>query len=316
VKAKRLLDPTVWANVATETWLRRSPRYVDDAPLSWPLDGVERLTVRWPEQLARQDDAIWVTFIRQGIAGHARVETAPIEQPRRGVVFIGVDTVSRSSTVVIDYADDVNLNSAALRKADLYFKMQYLRGGYGDERVVPGGFPPNQASVLTMLGPLRRLHDRGSRDHEVSGRFSVGFATDVRTRAVGILAAQEEFGFTGGLHHVRYSAFLREVARSQVCIDLPGNGPFCFRLVDYLAIGACIVAAPHKATMHVPFVDGEQLVYTQPDLSDIVEVCSRLLDDAAERERLSRNAREYFDRYLTPRQIGAYYLRRCVEVLA
>jgi hypothetical protein len=39
-----------------------------------------------------------------------------------------------------------------------------------------------------------------------------------------------------------YTQYLREIADSRVCIDLPGEGPFTYRLVEYLAIGSCIIA--------------------------------------------------------------------------
>jgi hypothetical protein len=68
--------------------------------------------------------------------------------------------------------------------------------------------------------------------------------------------------------------------------------------------------------MHVPLVDGEHLIYAQPDLSDLAPLCANLISDASERERLAANARDYFDRYLTPRQLGAYYVRSLLEALA
>jgi hypothetical protein len=44
------------------------------------------------------------------------------------------------------------------------------------------------------------------------------------------------------------------------------------------------------------------------DLSDLGEVCARLARDGPERERIARNARSYFDRYLHRRQLAAYYV--------
>lgn len=295
-----------------EAWLHRPPRYQDRAPLSWSPTGAEKLAIGWPEVISWKSDARWMDVIRRGIHGHARVGTTPLEQPWRGIVTMLVSAGGPPTRAVIDYNDDVALNHDALESSRVYFKMQYTRRGYDDERVIPGGFPPFISSLFAMLGALRRDRDRKAFDHEVSGRFTLGYS-ELRDRAVQALHGQSAFEFTGDPRPVRYSAYLRETARSKVCVDLPGRGPFCFRLVDYLSIGTCIVAAPHDALMHAPLVDGEHLVYARPDVDDLVGVCARLVEDDAERERLAAGARDYFDRYLTPRQIGAYYVARLLS---
>jgi len=58
----------------------------------------------------------------------------------------------------------------------------------------------------------------------------------------------------------------------------------------------------------VPLVDGQHIAYCARDLSDLGEVCARLVRDGGERERIARNARDYFDRYLHQRQLASYYL--------
>jgi Glycosyl transferases group 1 len=107
------------------------------------------------------------------------------------------------------------------------------------------------------------------------------------------------FGHEGGGKKVRFDESLREVARSKVCIDLPGNGPFCYRLIDYLAIGSCVVARRHETVLHVPLVDRRDIVYARPDLSDLAELCEYYVKHDAEREEIARNSRKFFDRYLS-----------------
>lgn len=112
----------------------------------------------------------------------------------------------------------------------------------------------------------------------------------------------------GGGAKLRYSRSLIEVATSRVCVDLPGNGPLCFRLVDYMAIGACIIAYPHEAAFPVPLEDRVQVVYMQRDMSDLVDLCAHYARDAAERERLCLASRQYFDQHLSSRQLALYML--------
>jgi hypothetical protein len=67
--------------------------------------------------------------------------------------------------------------------------------------------------------------------------------------------------------------------------------------------------------LHVPLIDGEHVALAREDLSDLVEVCARYVDADGERERLGRQAREFFDRYLHRDQVAAYYLHTCLERL-
>src|SRR5262249_18290776 len=131
--------------------------------------------------------------------------------------------------------------------------------------------------------------------------------------AVQLLSNQSSFHYEGGLSKVRYSRFLREVARSKICIDLPGNGDFCFRLIDYLAVGTCVIGPRHRTLLHVPLVDRKHIVYTQDDLSDLIELCMFYLKNDEARENICQNSRLFFDQYLQRDQLAAYYLSCCLR---
>lgn len=134
------------------------------------------------------------------------------------------------------------------------------------------------------------------------------FAREVREKAVRLLNDQREFAYQGGLRKVRYSQSLIEASRAKVCIDLPSNSDFCFRLIDYLSVGACIVGPRHGTMLPVPLEDGKHIAFTKPDLSDLVSLCRHYLEHPVEREAMRRNSREYFDSYLHREQLAAYYL--------
>jgi glycosyltransferase involved in cell wall biosynthesis len=186
--------------------------------------------------------------------------------------------------------------------------MQYALGGYGRPHLVPGGYVPADPALYTYLGRLRALRDRRDYAHDVYGRFSLDYAPAVRQRAHELLSRQPHFQYEGSLQRVRYSRFLREVARSRICIDLPGNGDFCFRLIDYLAVGACIIGPRHGTALPVPLIEGEHIIYAKDDLSDLVDLCRQYLADDERREAISRNARRLFDDHLHRRSLAAYYL--------
>jgi glycosyltransferase involved in cell wall biosynthesis len=99
-----------------------------------------------------------------------------------------------------------------------------------------------------------------------------------------------------------------EMCRARVCLDLPGRGEFCYRLVEYLAVGACVIGPELETALPRPLESGVHLVRVPRDLDGLVDACERLLSDSDLRETISRNAAEYFDRYLALEQLGGYYL--------
>src|SRR4029077_9133550 len=123
---------------------------------------------------------------------------------------------------------------------------------------------------------------------------------ELRGRAIEILAADRRFRFVGGARLAEQLRYLREMARARVCVDLPGQGPFCYRLVEALALGCCVVAAPHRAVLPVPLRAGMEIAYCAPDLSDLAAVCCRYVEDVDARRALGFAAAAYFDRHLHP----------------
>ena len=162
---------------------------------------------------------------------------------------------------------------------------------------------------------LRRLRDARNFQFDVYGRFSTEFAGETRRRAIELLSDQNQFRFEGGLRKVKYLDFLKEIARAKICIDLPGEGDLCFRLINYLAVGACIIGPPPRTTLHAPLVDRVHLAYAKPDLSNLIDVCSYYLENDDAREEMSRNSRRFFDEYLHKDNLAAYYLRSCLDRL-
>jgi len=146
---------------------------------------------------------------------------------------------------------------------------------------------------------------------DVYGRFRLDYATQLRRDAIRHLTDSADLRYVGGGGVVRYSRFLREVADAKICINLPGNGDLCFRLIDYLAVGACVIGPRLRTQLHVPLVDREHIVYTADDLSDLVPLCRRYLQDDAERERMRLATQALFDQFLCRHQLAAYYLYQC-----
>jgi hypothetical protein len=283
--------------------------------LRWPVShhALRHVVVRWPwiEWKARRMIGAHVRF---WLSRYVRTVDAEIAQPYDRVINFEVDIRGRRHTVMVETSDYPELNETAYENAELYFKMEFASAGYGDrERLLPGGYTPNDLAIYRYLPRLRALRDHAPPLYEVSGRY--GLSMEKRRKPLEILRGSSRFSYYGGEGKVRYSRYLREVARSKVCIDLPSMSSVTFRMIDYLAIGSCIVGPPHTNTLIEPLVDGEHVAYCKPDYSDLEDVCLHYLEHDDERRRLIRNSRAFFDTVLHPRQLGAYYVHHMIERL-
>lgn len=312
-----------WRDVVNEFRWRLSPDCSTQEVISFPIDRekLSNFRIRWPRVYQWAPAHAWVDHIKIGLKQFVPVEQTDIPQPYKGIVLIQVVSKGTSHDVAIDYSDYMErIEEDCLEQCMIYFKMQYLRQGYGkgrhEHKIIPGGFVNANPMTYKYLSRARAIRANGSHIYEVYGRFNPEFGKDIRTRAVQLLQNQNEFWYEGGLKKVRFSRSLLEVAQSKICIDLPGLGDFCFRLVDYLAVGACIIGPRHRTTLHVPLEDRKHIVYTKDDLSDLVTLCSYYLKNDNERERIRRNSREYFEKYLHRKQLASHYLYNCLEKLA
>ncbi len=308
----RLASIRDWPDLAIEAQFRWRPIQPLERPISWdlPENVRRRVKVRWP---AVYGDFGFTSLIVPALRRFIDVELVDRDTADDHTLVAEFHVNERRFDVAFDFADDPDFESDASVGSALTFKMQFRTSGYANERIVPGGYIPANLMVYRMLPWLRDERFRKKPLYQVSGRFGGDFAKDIRSAAVQSLTSADEFDYWGGIGRVRYSKFLREVARSRVSVDMPGNGPFCFRFVEYLSVGACIVAFPHDARLPEPLIDGHHLLYSNRDLSDLVEKCDWCLRYPAEARRLSSAAADYFDRYLHREQLAAYYIRTLLD---
>lgn len=285
---------------------------------TWPVDPETRarLSIGWPARYGWPLAGHWVEGLRAGLASLVPVGVAEIEQPYEGTVLIEVTLDGTRHEVAIDYFDRSRLLDEVAARCPLVFKMQFTLGGYGSSRVIPGGYVPGKASIYRYQPALHQIRDHSRPRFEVYGRFGAGHGQEIRRRALMLLSEQRHFRFEGSMVTRPYAAYLRETALSEVCIDLPGNGDLCHRLVDYLAVGCAVVRPQPETVLHVPLTDGVNIRFADRDLSNLVELCVELLADDAERNRMALAARDYHERYLRPDQLAGYYVDRCVSVLS
>ena len=300
------------ADLSAELALRARASRIELPESFWPLPPeASGLRILWPARYDWPPSERWVAPLLARFKERARVEVVePDASARRydGVVAFEVESGGRRSRVIIDYSDYPVVHEDLAREVLVYFKMQFVKSGYSPPGVIPGGFVMGRGDGYDLLSTLRRQRDRQQFRYDVYGRFSLDFAHQTRAAVITALRDQNRFAYEGSGRLQRYPRFLRDIAQAKVCIDVPGNGDFCYRLMDYFGVGACVISPGHANRLHRDLVPGVHIAYAKPDLSDLVDLCDYYVRDANAREEMCRNSREFFDRYMHRDQLGDYYL--------
>ena len=84
--------------------------------------------------------------------------------------------------------------------------------------------------------------------------------------------------------------YLQEIADCKVVLNFRGVGWDTLRYWEVPAVGGFMISQKPKILIDNDFVDKEEVVYCQDDLSDLIELCNYYLNNEDERERISRNA--------------------------
>ncbi|MEO5588322.1 MAG: glycosyltransferase [Gemmatimonadaceae bacterium] len=292
---------------------RRTPAHRPKVPLTWGNDTSLRnsVVIGWPRLGAYP--AKFIAPIEQAFRRNFRVEEIPFSPNDRTFARFEVRFEGRVFPAIIDYRDNADLLDDFVQKSVVYFKMQFREDGYADRKVIPGGYVPGLDLIIPALNDLRSRRDADHESFDVYGRFGLHSAADIRARAVRMLSGQPDFKYEGGLNIVRFGQYVVELTQARVCLDLPGRGEFCYRLVDYMAVGSAIVAVRHRNRLPVMPQDGRDIAYVDADLSNLLEVVRHYLARPQERRNLVANSREFFDKYLHPEQLIHYYVSSVLQ---
>jgi Glycosyl transferases group 1 len=242
----------------------------------------------------------------------------------KAIVLFRVVVAGQPELIAFDHDDRPRVEEAIAGRVLVYFKQQYRIDGYAQPNVLPGGYTPANSRIYRYLPLLRAIRRSRRFRWDVYCRFGMKWGgQELRRRAHELLSARDDltyegslFRYPGGPDKVPYRTYLFEIPRAKVCVDMPGGGDFTTRLIDYLAVGACVVKPPPRARLPIRLVDGVHLVYCAPDLSDLGEVCAQLARDDETREAIARNASDFFDRHLHRRQIARRYLDAVTDLHA
>jgi hypothetical protein len=284
---------------------------------TWPLTKHERsrVAVMWPSPSQGPPWLPIVETFRDGFAGLGVLRVRSTTQRHEGGLMLGCTVDGRPHAVFLDCSDyPMFINDAALAESDLYFKCQFRRDGYKDDRIIPGGYPTTNRRYYKFYLPFRSRYATNRRIG-VLGRFGYRFQGELRRRAVDMLAATPDLGFVGSNGKLRYSRFLDEAASARLCLHLPGNGPFTHRVAEFLGLGSCMLSIPFATVLHVPLEAGTHYVEIADDLSDLIDKCRYYLRNDQERERIAKAGQDFFDRNLHCDQLASYHVRTILNRL-
>ena len=294
---------------------RVRPRDTISRP-TWAVSNHERLTLsmtwpaRWPWPPARRI----LETLEDAIGRACRVRRRSITQNYYGAIIFTACVGSREYRIALDYHDSMSINNDALNQTDLYFKLNYAKGGYGSDQVVPGGYP---TTGLDYYKYYRAYRSKGMNDRKVDvlARFGYLYNADTRKKAVALLSSAQDFSYAGNSGKVRYSRFLREASLSKLCLDLPGNAPLSHRMSEFLGIGTCLISPRYATRLPVAIELGVHYVEIAHDLSDLLDACRYYIAHDDEREAIARAGQRYFDKYLHCDQLASYYIRTILDRL-
>jgi hypothetical protein len=307
-----------------------------------PLPSLQSVTVRWPNRSAWSPGQWRIDLVRAELEPLVRVEEYdiaareptwhrhggfPVAQadsnflgqpgyPKhpydiRGEVFeVVIDR--RVITAAWDYSDFPTWSREVVDQVDVYFKCLPPKTGRPDNLVSVGYFPRSPR----MLARARRavLSSRRARDIEVYGRFGSWTAGQPVREALVARLRESSLEFTGGFDKRIYPDYLKELARSKVAVDAPGEALISYRLAEAMALGAVVVARTPEIAFPQPLIDGVHYVAMRDDCSDVVERCAALVADADARAKIQANAHRYFDLDFSPQSIARRILRTAVSL--
>ena len=95
----------------------------------------------------------------------------------------------------------------------------------------------------------------------------------------------------------------------------PGDqGAMTLKLGEFLALGKAIIAVPiRQEQLPSPLVHGEHVHFVDGSLEEMKKAVQLLTTDNDYRQKLERNARTYYEQWVSPEQAIQRYIREGCE---
>lgn len=229
----------------------------------------------------------------------------------RGEIF-EVHVYDKVVKCAYDYSDYPVISTDILNEVDIYFKCMVPVVNH-PLKVVSVGYYAKKNELLSKAR-AKILKKIQKKDIDVYGKF--GLWTDSQAFRVTIVEKLEDsiINFVGGFGKMQiYPAYLKELMRAKIALDVPGQGPVSYRLVEAMALGALLVCRKPACIFPEEMKDGMHYVSIKEDASNIVSVCKELLEDDKRRQHIVEQAMCFYDRNFSMQSIAMRILRKAIQ---
>jgi|HubBroStandDraft_1064217.scaffolds.fasta_scaffold15798_3 hypothetical protein len=309
---------------------------------SLPLPDLTDVKILWPNRYSWSGGSLCMGMVKEALASIVPVElrdvserdrewherggfpvpgdkTSSLGKPRnpkfpndiRGDIF-EVQCGSRRIRCAYDYSDFPIVSTEIAGQVDLYFKCVTPKTQI-PANVASVGYFPSRPRLLARA--RRMVFERPvTKNIDVYGRF--GTWTDSQEIREKLVTRMQESSvrFQGGFGTIVFPAYLKELMRTRVALDAPGNAPITYRLPEAMALGAVVVCAPPECVFPEALDNGVHYAATRADGSDVIEVCEELLRDQDRMAKIARNGMKFFDRNFSPQSRARRILRHAVAL--
>jgi len=308
-----------------------------------PLPDLTEVTISWPNRYSSRPGSFCLEMIKDALKRIVPIEVRevsprdrewharggfPMPEDKKGLIGTPCNPKSRNDIrgdifevrrgkrivrCAYDYSDFPIVSIEIAAQVDLYFKCLAPKSAI-PTNVVRTGYFPSHPRLLAKARSM--IFKRGvARSIDVYGRFGTWTdSQEIRERLVSRML-KSSLRFQGGLGTVVCPAYLKELMRTKIALDAPGQGPITYRLPEAMALGAVVVCAPPACAFPEALEDGVHYVATKEDYSNVVEVCEGLLKDEERMSKVARNAMKFFDRNFSPQSIARRILRGAGQLL-
>jgi len=232
----------------------------------------------------------------------------------RGEIF-EVHHGDRVIRCAYDYSDYPVISAAVLDQVDVYFKKCVPPDGPIPPKVVSIGFYAKNPKLLAKARK-KLLKNHPEKEFDVYGRFGSWTDSQPFRQTIVNHLRNSSLDFVGGFSVRIYPAYLRELMRSKIALDAPGQAPASPRLLEAMALGALVVSAKPACVFPEKMIDGVHYVATKDDGSNVVEICHELLEDNERRQRIVDQAMVFFDHNFSPQSMARRILREAIGTVA
>lgn len=194
---------------------------------------------------------------------------------------------------------------ASARPFDAVLKRELIEGdgeAYDRARLLPGGWPALEPRrvVPFPLAVRSDLMPAPAKDLAYDVTFWASTSHEDRRAAFRMLAGRYDCDANGSTPHRtlrdfarKGDAYLRELSRARISLNVRGGGWDTLRLWEMLAMGTAVLSQRLPLVIPQPPTDGAELAWVREDLADLHERIGYFLTHEEERAAMARAGRAW-----------------------